>query len=108
MYNVNMRTTFETELRDKLNGMGAGKLPQSVYGALVSVISADIQVALTKSLNKRTSPKALARLFTECVTGKRAKDSKGDAIPFGQLRSDHSENETETLIGAHKGAIDVI
>jgi hypothetical protein len=95
-----MRTFFETELRDKLNGMGAAKLPPSVYDALVADISADIQAALTKSLTKRTKPHSLARLVHASLT-KLAGDSKGDAIPFGQLRpASPVRDETETLIGA--------
>ena len=53
-YNVNMRTFFETELRDKLNGMGAGKLPPLVYAALV----ADISHAMGKSLEEQGLPPA--------------------------------------------------
>ena len=99
-YNVNMRTFFETELRDKLNGMGAGKLPPLVYAALVADISADIQAALTKSLNKRTKPHALARLVHACLSDKQAGDSKGAESPFGQSRNGHPQDETDALIGA--------
>ena len=63
-----MRTFFEIELRDKLNGIGAGKLPPLVHDALVSDISTDMQAALTKSLNRRTKPIALARLVHACLT----------------------------------------
>lgn len=94
-----MKTFFETELRDKLNGLGAGKLPPLVYDALVSDISTDIQAALTKSLDKRTKPIALARLVHACLS-KQAKGLKGAESSFDQFRSANPKDETGTIIGA--------
>ena len=101
-YNSIMKTYFETELRAKLTDMGAAKLPASVYGALVSDITADLQVALKKSLQRRTSPRALARVFAECLTGQWARDSKGNAVPFGKLQSVSPKDETLLLICTDK------
>lgn len=96
-----MKLNFETELRSKLNELGASKLPASVYGALITDISADMQLALKKSLSKRTKARALARVFAECVSGQWARDSKGHAVPFGQLHSGQSQIETSVLIGTN-------
>jgi hypothetical protein len=95
-----MRTFFENELRDKLNGIGAGKLPPLVHDALVSDISTDMQAALTKSLNRRTKPIALARLVHACLT-RQAEGLKGAESSFDQFRSaSPARDEAGTIIGA--------
>jgi hypothetical protein len=102
-----MRNEYENAIKQRLVASGLSKLPAPVLLALSNDVEADLTAAMHKIISKRTSPKAIARLFARCVLDK-ARDFKGDAIPFDQLCSGHPQDEPGTLIGAHKGAIDVI
>jgi len=102
-----MRNEYENEIKQRLVASGLSKLPAPVLLALSNDVEADLTAAMHKVIAKRTSAKAIARLFARCVLDK-AGDFKGDAIPFDQLHNVHSQNVTDVLIGAHKGAKDVI
>jgi hypothetical protein len=97
-----MRGFISKKVRVKLQAGGMKKLPFSVISAVVESVKADIAVALEKSVAKWTAPRRIARTFTECVSGKRARDSKGNGVPFGQLPCASPErDETTRLIGTH-------
>ena len=102
-----MRNEYENAIKQRLVASGLSKLPAPVLLALSNDVEADLSAAMHKIITKRTSPKAIARLFARCILDK-ARDFKGDAIPFDQLHNVHSQNETDVLIGEHKGALDVI
>jgi 2,4-dienoyl-CoA reductase-like NADH-dependent reductase (Old Yellow Enzyme family) len=74
------------------------KLPFSVVAAVVELVEADIAVALEKSVEKWTSPRRIARTFTECVCAEKGLQGRQ---PLDQLRSANPEGETGTLIGTH-------
>jgi hypothetical protein len=97
-----MRTHIERAVQVQLQAVGLKKLPPAVVTAIIDAVSGDMAKALAKSVGKRTAPKALARVFAECVLGGGARDSKGSNAPFGQLRpANPVRDETETLIGTH-------
>ena len=102
-----MRNEHEHAIKERLAAGGLSKLPAPVLLALSNDVEAELSAAMHKIIAKRTAPKAIARLFARCVLDK-AGDFKGDAIPFDQLHNVHSQNVTDVLIGAHKGAKDVI
>src|ERR1035437_10005589 len=94
-----MRNEYENAIKQRLVASGLSKLPTPVLLALSNDVEADLNAAMFKIIAKRTSPKAIARLFARCVLD-RARDSKGNAVPFGQLCSGHPQDEPGTLIGA--------
>ena len=96
-----MNTDFDKAVRNQLQAVGLRKLPPAVVARLVEAVAGDMAVALEKSLTKRTAPKAVARVFAECVLkGERARESKGNGVPFGQLCPANA-SEPGTLIGTH-------
>ena len=95
-----MSKEIESAVRSRLGTAGLRKLPPAVIARLVETVAGDMTVALEKSLVKRTSPKAVARVFAECVMGGGARESKGNGVPFGQLCPANA-SETRTLIGTH-------
>jgi hypothetical protein len=101
-----MTIQLEKEIRTELEGSGLAKLPPDVLMELCNRVRADVVTALKASIAKRTSGRAVARVFAEFVMVKTAGDSKGAQSPFGQLRSVHLEDETVTLIGTHSGGTD--
>ena len=92
-----MRNEYENEIKQRLVASGLSKLPAPVLLALSNDVEADLTAAMHKVIAKRTSAKAIARLFARCVLDK-ARDSKGDAIPFCQLGSANA-SEPRTIIG---------
>ena len=100
-----MQTKIQKLIHSKLRADGLEKLPRAVIASLEEGINEDMNLALAKSLRKRTTPKAIARLFAECVMGKLGGDSKGVGNPFGQL-CPANVSETRTLIGTHSNTKD--
>jgi hypothetical protein len=97
-----MRTHIEKAVQVQLQAVGLKKLPPAVVTAIIDAVSNDMAAALAKSVGKRTAPKALARVFAECVLGGGARDSKGSNAPFGQLPcANPVRDETTRLIGTH-------
>jgi hypothetical protein len=97
-----MRNEHEHAIRERLAAGGLSKLPAPVLQALSNDVEADLSAAMHKIITKRTAPKAIARLFARCVLDK-ARDSKGDAIPFCQLGSANA-SEPRTIIGECEGS----
>ena len=97
-----MRTHIEKAVQVQLQAVGLKKLPPAVVISIIDAVSNDMAAALAKSVGKRTAPKALARVFAECVLGGGDRDSKGSNAPFGQLPcANPVRDETARLIGTH-------
>jgi hypothetical protein len=97
---MDMSKEIESAVRSRLGTAGLRKLPPAVIARLVEIVAGDMTVALEKSLVKRTSPKAVARVFAECVMAGAVGDYKGAVSPFGQLCPANA-CEPRILIGEH-------
>lgn len=85
----------------KLQEAGLRKLPEAVILALLDRVQDDLNIALRRSVARRTTSKAVAKLFAECVL-RQGGGLKGGDAPFDQLGSANLDrDETGTLIGTH-------
>ena len=93
-----MHSDFQKAVQIQLQTAGLRKLPPMVVARLVEAVADDMGAALAKSVVRRTAPKAVARLFAECVCSGQGLQGRQ---PLDQLCSAKPQDETGTLIGTH-------